>query len=464
MLHIIPLYLKHVLFLAVLLPIIALFTVVVSILSILSVIPLVGQYANYGKNGLRNVLMQFLIPGSLWQEAILPIPKVMTKSASTCSLYLGGNGSNARYSISTEKNRVLLPHVHNQGGGMHERVDHYVRYVKAILEKNPHITTLKLHGHSMGGGILAQVVAHLSEDDELLEGKTIELTLDRTYDNLAHASSGVLGYAVPPFLLSFIYTQLDLNLNTEKAIAQYTAKSKQIKTTIIVSNVDEVLADSVLFHHAKSGTIDVKLIDKSHNYHNPFINVRMISNPETTILPRNQTICYLLDVMIVLTALQFTGISSAGLAVLWASIPTILPLTLYFGVMVLLVHGLCHAVAPSAALQNMHIKQYTGEMRYNYLIECLLFVTLFTVGTVLMLTLPISISPLLFITAVMLPSIVILALSSYTMNKPIDTAVKRSSSVMKLGEPWHNAPALIEQTSSDCQKLYDLQVRRLGAS
>lgn len=278
----------------------------------------------------------------------------------------------------------------------------------------------------MGGAILAQVVARLSEDDELLKEKTIELTLDRTYNNFAAASSAVLSYGVPRFLLYYIYAQLDLNLNTEKAIAQYTAKLAKINTkmvintTIIVSNMDEILGDHVLNFHDQSKNISMKLVDRGHN--DTLRGMETIDNPDSTIKPCNRSFCYAIDAMIVLTALQFTGILGVGFALLGLGLPAILPLALYMGAMVLLMHRVYHTTVFSFALQDIYTKNNADQiknMTYNYLRECMLFIAVFSVGVALLLTFPVSVTPLVFILGVMLPSIAILSSAHHILHRRV---------------------------------------------
>jgi hypothetical protein len=440
------LYIKHLLTLTIILPLVLVLGMVSGFISGLSAIPVVGRYMLPVKRWIQDTLIRYLlIPGSMQgmeerpyylnrvRDIVLaPFPderrgddymitKIdhhfrsdteITLPRDTTTLCIAMMGNGVPFPYLQKNNRIYLPHVDNRllsDGGMQARVEYYARFIQAVLAKHPQITTLYLDGQSLGGGILAQVVTHLSREGVLAQ-KHVQLRLDRTFDNFSHASSGFLGHGVPRLVLYAIYALFDFNIDTKKAIAEYSAGSDNIHTIVTASTDDILLQDAVLsYAHLPKNTIE-ELVDIGHNdygmahykghVHNPGMPIRYF-----------RSIWYAADLMIMLTALQFSGGLSAASIALYAGIPPIVPLALYLGAMVLLAHHVYHANALSDAWQEVHDlrdMQELIQMKHHYKTECAVFISTFLLGGGLMLTLPMGISPLMMVIGVVLSSTALL--------------------------------------------------------
>ena len=460
------LYIKHVVSLIIILPLVILLAVIVSMISLLSAIPIGGRYMLPIKRAIQDALVTYLlIPGSsekvtnqeylkrivsylfsvfsvdnkkdsrspltiLYEDKLSNEKLTLPEGTTTLCISMNGNGDTLPY--MQQGSQIYLPHVYNtilgSGGGMSARIDYYENIIRDLLISYPDIKKLYINGHSMGGAIMAQVLARLSTT-KILQGKDVQLRLDRTFDTFANASSGFLGYGVPRFLLYFIYAQLDLNMNTKKAVAEYSADN--IHTIVTVSTEDTFLQDSALSYSSRSDNITVELVDAGHNdYVGPY-DEDNIQNPRIPI-QYFRSIWYSLDAMILLTALQFTGVLGAGTTALFSGVPAILPLALYMGAMVLLTHRIYYAVSLSVAFQDAHELDDTSrlsQMKHNYTTERIVFGFSVIIGLGLALALPISVSPLILVMTVLSVSTIMLIGASWWMHHQLELVVGQSSTL-----------------------------------
>jgi hypothetical protein len=374
-------YALHLLCLVVLIPIIIFACCLVFSIVLLSKIPLIGAYFSTLLRIFQNYIIDILIiPGSTIQFSGIDQTSLIFKGYDSLEIELYGNST--YFPFIKTKNKLILPHVparYLDDSGFGARINFYTCLVEDIIKLNPEIKKFEFMGMSLGGGILSEVVAKIYKEGGFTD-KEVTVKLDRTFDDLANASSGFLRHSVPKFLLKFLYFLLDFNINTKNAINIY-SKYDNIKTFVYSSTQDFILLDSSLYYPKCISNLRMML---THNGHNDF-NIEHFEVPHGADIPIHyfRSIFFTLDAAIVLTILECVGVIPNILSYFMLPISS---LSVYSIIISFLYHYLVHCCFLVQTLRNSDISSISDSIKFlqtRYLTEIFVFTTLTIITSLL---------------------------------------------------------------------------------
>ena len=194
---------------------------------------------------------------------------VKVENPSKLVFVLGGNGMTAAgvagmyntENSSGDCNVYCLNHMDVCDVSIDDIVQHYVSRLEYI-SRDKGITSIKLIGHSMGGGIFTAVFEKILDDERFSHITSFELCSDRTFSSLYKVTNHCGFYLVAPIL-----TLLGWNISPDESIKNILAnsskyKEKNISIYINSAETDEVLGTGSLSHDAYSSSGNVKVFGK----------------------------------------------------------------------------------------------------------------------------------------------------------------------------------------------------------